>query len=133
VAGTDTGAVENVLDAGVDVNTLASASNLDAVREGRDRTMSPTRTAVLWDVLIATHRTVVDAVLVAPVEGSGHCVRLDEASPVRDTGMVDLKASSKLLLTIPNLAAGLDRESQKASEEGDYRRDLEHYAFLRVT
>lgn len=101
VAGANITTVQDVLNREIDVNTLRTAGDLDAVAEGRDGAMRPARSTVpsegqdqrqacerlrgkgsmrssvsfyfgvLWDVLIARHGAVIDAVLVAPREGLG--------------------------------------------------------------
>lgn len=62
-------AVENVLDAEIDVVALAIAGNLDAIREAAQGTMGPAAATVLRDVLVERVRQVRDAVHVGPRKG----------------------------------------------------------------
>lgn len=71
VARTSITAVEHVLNREVDIDALSSTSNLDPVTEGGQGTMSPARSAVLRDVLVTVHGTVVGSVHVAPVQLGG--------------------------------------------------------------
>jgi acylphosphatase len=47
-----TGTIQNVLDGKINIFALSLASNLDAIGKSTDGSMSPTRTAVLRNVLI---------------------------------------------------------------------------------
>mmetsp|Transcript_66077 Transcript_66077/g.196635 ORF Transcript_66077/g.196635 Transcript_66077/m.196635 type:complete len:432 (+) Transcript_66077:518-1813(+) len=68
VAGTDVGAVEDVLHGKLHIRAPGLAHDLDAVAESGDRAVGPAGAAILGDVLIEGGGAVVHAVLVAPAE-----------------------------------------------------------------
>ena len=70
-AGDTSAAVENELNRKVNVIALAVACNLDAITEGRESTVGPTRTTVLRNVLVQRVSEVRNAVNVTPSEGVG--------------------------------------------------------------
>ena len=59
--------VQNELDTQVDIIALTTAGNFDAVREGGEGGMSPTRPAILGDVLVELVSQAAFAVDVVPV------------------------------------------------------------------
>jgi hypothetical protein len=59
-------AIQYVLNRKVDFIALSLASNLDAIGQSTQRTVCPTRPAILWNVLIETVRQVRDTVNVSP-------------------------------------------------------------------
>mmetsp|Transcript_166528 Transcript_166528/g.404666 ORF Transcript_166528/g.404666 Transcript_166528/m.404666 type:complete len:276 (-) Transcript_166528:351-1178(-) len=71
VATADISTIQHVLHGEVDVGALGPTCDLDAITKGRDCTMRPAGSAVLGNVLIAAHGTVIHAVLVAPREVVG--------------------------------------------------------------
>lgn len=64
-------AIQYVLNRKVDFIALSLASNLDAIGQSTQRTVGPTGTAILWNVLIETVRQVRDAVNVSPRKDIG--------------------------------------------------------------
>mmetsp|Transcript_93000 Transcript_93000/g.248919 ORF Transcript_93000/g.248919 Transcript_93000/m.248919 type:complete len:327 (-) Transcript_93000:39-1019(-) len=69
IAASGIGAVQNVLHRQIDVDALASTSDLHTISKSRHSPVSPARATVLRNVLVPTHRAVVHSVLVAPSEG----------------------------------------------------------------
>ena len=89
VARADAATVEHVLHAQLYVGPDRLAGDLDAVLEGRDRSMRPARPAVLWDVLIEGGGQEVQAVLVAPGEIGGIVVAAEVWQRVVRVGAAD--------------------------------------------
>jgi hypothetical protein len=101
VAASGIAAIKNVLNRQVNVVTLTESSNLDAVRQGRHGSVSPTATAVLGNVLVERVREIANAIHVAPVEGIRQgfgakvCVGKRAGVIVEDSVFADLRRREK--------------------------------------
>mmetsp|Transcript_80414 Transcript_80414/g.127006 ORF Transcript_80414/g.127006 Transcript_80414/m.127006 type:complete len:381 (-) Transcript_80414:46-1188(-) len=117
LAAANTSAVQQVLHRQVDVHAVALARDLDAIAQCRDGAVGPAAAAVLRNVLVARHRAVVPAALVAPGEIRWHLHGLQElvgallgriAAPGH-TQLLGLLARQQLGAMDPRRSAGEDR------------------------
>ena len=98
-------AVQYVLHRKIDVDTDTTASDLDAIGEGREGTVRPTAAAILGEMLVAISGTVVDPVLVAPRELVGEVLH-ERREVVEVRRVLALNPVRALGLQVPNRTFG---------------------------
>jgi len=101
--------IEDMLDRRVDVNGVGSALDLQAISQGRDRSVGPARSTILRDVLISAHGAEILSILVAPGE-LFWVTTFRLRQEIVGIGEISIwhQASGKFLLSSPDFTAATD-------------------------